>query len=1010
VSQYDLGRASGRIEFDASGAQAGARDAQGALDDVNRSTQNTREEAKMAATALLGIGIAALSGIGLAVGAAANFEQGMSNVRSVTGATDKEMDRLRDTALRIGRDTAFGAGEAAQAMFELSKAGIDVRDVVNGAADATVALAAAGEIAMPRAAAIMAAAMNIFGLSGDEATRAADVLAGTANNSATSVEQLGSALEQTGPTAALLGVSIEDTATMLGIMAERGIEGGKAGTTLNRMLLNLTNQTPKATEAMEELGLITEDGNNKFFDAEGNMKSMSEVAGLLSESMEGLTKEQQASYLETIFGTRALAAASAMAEAGAEGFDELSGAIAGVSAADVAEEKLNNLRGALTILKGTIETALIAAGTPLLGFLTDLVRSLTGVINKFSELPEGIQTAIVAAVGAFGAIATLVGGWVLMGSRVMAMGRSFLALGKLIGMAFISPVGLALVAAAALAAGIYFLYQNSETFRDIIARVGEFLTGTVVPAMRNLADVARNVLGKAIDWLKGIWEELEPRIDGIMDSLRTMGGQFREIAEAVKPIVMWIGEFLVQAFQTFWNIAGPILGFLASLLMDTVRMAINGVVQAFQGALQIITGILDLFIGLFTGDWSRMWEGIKSIAAGIFNAIVGAVQTFLAVSVFKIFGSALKAITALWRGAWNGIRSFFTGIINGIRNFLTNSMNGMRNTVTSIKQSISNVITNVWNAIRNFITNILNNIANFIKTIFNAYLNVIRTVLNSIRSVVTSIFNGIRSLITSVLNAIRAVITSVWNAIRTTITSVLNGIRNTVTSIFNGIQTTITGVVNTVRNLITQGFQRARDGAVNAITSLLRTVRELPGQILGALGNTGKMLFDAGKSIIRGLINGIKAMAGKVKEAIGGVMSSARDMLPFSPAKEGPFSGRGWTTYAGQSIIDALAEGMEDQERKAVRATEAVAGSLAAALQDSLMTPDLKVPLTDLLQGQSLGSVTYVTADRRVDRSSERSASKTVHFEQTVINPDNAELERASRRALRTAASEWEID
>jgi TP901 family phage tail tape measure protein len=167
------------------------------------------------------------------------------------------MDQLRNKALQLGKDTSFSASEAASAIEELVKQGISVPDVMNGAADATVALAEAGELELPRAAEIASNAMNQFKLSAQDLPHVADLLAGAANASSASVGDLGSALEYVGPVAHSMGLSIDDTTGALAILANNGIKGTEAGTQLRGMLLGLTPTTNKQSEAFKKLGLIT---------------------------------------------------------------------------------------------------------------------------------------------------------------------------------------------------------------------------------------------------------------------------------------------------------------------------------------------------------------------------------------------------------------------------------------------------------------------------------------------------------------------------------------------------------------------------------------------------------------------------------------------------------------------------------------------------------------------------------------------------------------------------------
>lgn len=932
MAEYNLGTAKGRIEIDAKGAVGVYSGVGKSHDTFMGKLQGAAPQLKKTGKMLMGIGAAAAVGIGLAVKASADFEKSLSSFKAVTSATEEEMDKVRETALRIGRDTAFGAGEAAEAMVNLGKAGIDTADIINGAADAVVALAAAGDIELASAASIMSAAMNIFNISGKDAIVVADTLAGAANNADTDVQGLGEALKNVGPSASLLGLSIEDTASAIALMAESGIKGGQAGTTLNRMLLNMTKQTPKAEKVMKDLGLMTEEGANAFFDAEGNMKSMGEVAGLLQGAMKGLTKEQQATALEAIFGSRALAAASAMADAGTEGFNSLKDSISEVSAADVAEEKLNNLAGAMTILKGTIETALIGVGTPLQSMLKGIVETITGLINSFARMSPTFQK-FVAIGGVVVAALGLVGGaFLILLAMLPAIVAGFGAFFTVV-VPVVAPILAIGAAIAALAAGFIWAYKNIEPFRQVVNKVASVIKDKVLSAFRAISSFVQGAFASAMEWLKKTWEDLQPQIQTLRESLQGMADRFRQLVQVVSPFVEMIGTFLAAAFNKLWSIAQPIIGFLVTLIGDTLRMAIQGIVQVFQGVVSVISGILDVFIGLFTGNWSQMWEGIKGIFVGVWNIIVGLVKTYLAVGVFKIVGGALKAITGLFTKGWAAIRGLFTSAGNGI--------------VSTVRGAMDTIRLRIWqvmDAIRKVFTTVLNAIGKFISSIFSG-----------IRSTVTQGMSFIRSSISSAMNTIRAIITNIWSAIRSFISGAINGARTTVVNGFNAIRT----------------------GVSNALSRLLALVRALPGNILRALGNTGKMLWNAGKNIISGLIGGITAMGDRVKGAVTGVLKKARNLLPFSPAKEGPFSGKGWTLYSGRSLVEGLAKGIDNARLAAVRAARSMAESVSGAMtvaepamisMDHTFAPSGPPPTPPAPPGLgSLRSELAALADRPID-------------------------------------------
>ncbi len=147
---------------------------------------------------------------------------------------------------------------------------------------------------------------------------------------------------------------------------------------------------------------------------------------------------------------------------------------------------------------------------------------------------------------------------------------------------------------------------------------------------------------------------------------------------------------------------------------------------------------------------------------------------------------------------------------------------------------------------------------------------------------------------------------------------------------------TIRSATETAWHAVSSTVSSAWDSAYAAVTGgiskAVGAVRALPGQIVGALGDVGSMLYNSGARIVQGLIDGIKNMAGNVKNAIGSVLSDARNLLPFSPAKEGPFSGRGWTTYSGAAIVDGLAQGALSRSKALSNAMSDVMGGAASAV------------------------------------------------------------------------------
>ncbi len=381
---YDIGTARGVIEMVYNGR--GVRTAVGDLTTLEGAGTRTAKVIGATGKAFLGFGFGVATTLAFALKRAADFEKQMSGIAAVSGANAEQLDALRGKALQLGADTAFTASEAAAAMEELVKAGLSVDDVLNGAADAAVALAAAGGISIPEAATIAANSMNQFNMTASEMGHAVDVIAGAANASAIDVGDLGMSLKQVGAVANLAGMSFEDTATAIALMGNAGIRGSDAGTSLKTMLQNLQPTTTKQIDLFTQLGLLTEDGANKFFDAEGNVKSFAQVSGVLAKALDGQTNQQKLLNLETLFGTDAIRAAAIAADAGAKGVNSLNKEMNKTTAAEVAAKRMDNFSGSLDQLGGSIETALILSLSGVLAVMRDVVDGMTSGINKSVEL------------------------------------------------------------------------------------------------------------------------------------------------------------------------------------------------------------------------------------------------------------------------------------------------------------------------------------------------------------------------------------------------------------------------------------------------------------------------------------------------------------------------------------------------------------------------------------------------------------------------------------------------
>jgi TP901 family phage tail tape measure protein len=354
--------------------------------------QATGRRMTMGITAPLG-----LVGV-MAVKTAANFDKSMAQVQTATNLGGRGMKEMEALALKWGAETIFSANESAEAMLELTKAGIDPAQVKAGALGATMNLAATEGLALGRTAEIVGGAMNTFGIKATESERIADALAGGALASSASVEGLAQSLSQGGQSAAMYGLSVEEAVGGLSAFAQNGIQASDAGTSFKTFLMRLNPTTKKAKELMAELGL-------DFFDSRGHMLSLADTSKMLNEKLGDMSDEQRGAAFNVLFGSDAIRAANIVYKEGPAGIEKYVRATEKKGSADkMAQAQMQGLNGALEQLKGSFETAAVHLGHALAPAVEMTATAVGGLADQFSALPPEVQTTI-AVVGTLAALA-----------------------------------------------------------------------------------------------------------------------------------------------------------------------------------------------------------------------------------------------------------------------------------------------------------------------------------------------------------------------------------------------------------------------------------------------------------------------------------------------------------------------------------------------------------------------------------------------------------------------------
>jgi TP901 family phage tail tape measure protein len=629
MADYNLGSAHGEITIKYDGK--GAKEAQQDVEELEKSSTKTDASAKRTADAadklangMAVVGGAAVAGLALAVRSATNFEDALAGVRAAGNASAEEMDKLRGKALQLGADTKFSATEAASAMEALIKAGLTTSDVLNGAADAAVNLAAAERIDLTQASEIAATAMTAFNLKASDLPKIADTISRSASATKQTVSDFAQAMNQAGAVSKLVGLNFDDMALAITAMGKSGIVGSDAGTSLKTMLLNLQPATKKQSTLMKDLGIITKTGANQFFDATGKIKPMVEIAGVLEKALRGMTQEQKLATLETLFGSDAIRASAIVSEQGAAGMQKLREEMGQqLSVSEKAKIQMSSFAGTLENFKGTVETAAIKLGTVLLPVLDKIVKMIGGVVDWFSKLPPSIQSVIVWVI-AISALLLLAGSAII---KIILLVQKFIAVLSVLRVAFIALYAampwLLIVAALAIAVLLIIKYWD-----EILA----FLT-MVWTAIR--------------DFAVSLWTTIRDFVVGVQ---------------------MSIAEFIIST----WN---SIVNFIVSVLTSIRDFFVN----TWNAIWGFITGLIGRIIGLFR-------DGFNETKNAVSNAIQSILQWFA-----DLPGNILRAVGNLGRLLWDAGKAIIQGLLDGI-----NSMFGaVMNRIGSIGSAVGNAFSSV---------------------------------------------------------------------------------------------------------------------------------------------------------------------------------------------------------------------------------------------------------------------------------------------------------------------------
>ena len=584
----------------------------------------------------LGITTPLLTAAGAAVSVGMGFDESMSNVYGLMSSlnlSQSQMDELRDTAREMGATTKFSASEAADAMGYMALAGWNDQQVIAGL-PGVLNLAAAANMDLARASDIVTDTMTPFGIAADRAAEAADVFAYAQANSNTTVEALGEAMKYAAPSADAFGMTLQDTSAAMGILANAGIKGSQAGTTLNAMLRDMQKNAKNGAIAIGKTKVA-------LTEADGSYRSYADIIRDIDKATQGMSESQKTAALRAIFGDESLKGVLATLKQGPDALDAMTQGMyaCGGAAEGMAAIMQDNLKGELTTLSSGIQEMGIALSDFLTPILREGVSFVTDLVGKFNALDDGTKNMIFRA----GALAAAAGPVLTIGGKLLTV------------LSGVNPLVLGFGAAAALA------YTHSETLQGIVSSMGDGVSafGTALQNGASLLDAFSAGLTAAFG------EEATEKVLGVIGSI---SGAFTTVGDALSTVTEAVGTFFGSLFdgegltQSWDNAAAVISGYDWAALGTSIW---NGVTSVLDAAGEWLSNLFSAGLSAVqTIDWNALGTSIHDGVCSLIDS-AGAWLSGL----FTSGKDAAKGIEwgDIGTAIWNGV----TSILDAAGSFLS---------------------------------------------------------------------------------------------------------------------------------------------------------------------------------------------------------------------------------------------------------------------------------------------------------------------------------------------------
>lgn len=915
------------------------------------------------------------------------FESSMSNVQALSGATGADFEALSEKAQEMGAKTKFSASEAADAMGYMAMAGWNAKDMLNGI-EGVMNLAAASGEDLASVSDIVTDAMTAFGLAADGTTKGvanatyfADTLAATAASANTNVGLMGETFKYVGTMAGSLGYSIEDVSLAIGLMANRGLKGSMAGTSLNSVMTRLATNTSGAREAIEKLGV-------EFYDSSGNARALGDVMTELRDATKGMNNEQKTALANTVAGMEAQKGLLAILNATDNEYNSLADSINNSTGAaqKQADVKMDNLYGDVTILKSAwdglsigIYTAVNALGKSKdgLGSMRSVVQSVTDGVNKAADAVENLSN-VYASSGLSGVVAEV--NKMLSGTSdgVKNVGAAIAGIGAVVGAnAFFSSGTWSAVSKGidVVNGGFGVLVSSVASSAKGFKKSASSFLPFEVNIRKSIASM-RSDFRQSSKWISSLGEATSQSLQAVSSRFATTGGNVKSTLDGISGHVRSFGDNLAR---NMWD-------------------KVNNITTPLKQMSQKASTILKPFsmVGSVVG------KALSTVAGAAVNL---GVKT--ASGLTKIMGLALKALmpAALVAAALAGIGLLYSQFGTKIDQMLSMAQAKGPQIITNLVNGISSRLPDLIQQGGKLVSDLLDTITANLPAVLNGGVTLVQSLvsglISALPSLATSATNMISTLLVGIASALPSLIVSGMQLLLALAQGIANNLPTLINSAVTAISTFAQGFIQNLPTILTLAAQiigTLAQGLISAIPQLISAIPQVVSSMIDTIMSTdwlavGSQIVSA---IGEGIFGGLSGIGGK----IGNFFGSISDW--FAGGEKGGES----VTSGSVSSINA---GIPQVSSAATSMGTAATSGVASGMQSSTgtVTSAAQSVVTSATNTFSAASVTAMTAGSSIGQSLSSGLQGSVgsinNVASTAMNEFNASLNTGGATAVSNA-------